>query len=53
MGLSNTRLRLEQLYGRDQSLTLEKLPERGTRITVEMPYRRSVQAVPVPTPSVA
>ena len=53
MGLSNTRLRLEQLYGRDQSLTLEKLPERGTRIEVEMPFRRSVQSVPVPTPSVA
>ncbi|HKR09944.1 MAG TPA: histidine kinase, partial [Gemmatimonadaceae bacterium] len=53
MGLSNTRLRLEQLYGRDQSLTLEKLPERGTRIAVEMPFRRSVPAVPVPTPSVA
>jgi LytS/YehU family sensor histidine kinase len=53
MGLSNTRLRLEQLYGRDQSLTLEKLPERGTRITVEMPYRRAAREAPVPAPSVA
>ena len=53
IGLSNTRLRLEQLYGRDQSLTLEKLPERGTRIAVEMPFRRSLQPAVVPTPSVA
>ena len=53
MGLSNTRLRLEQLYGRDQSLTLEKLPERGTRITVEMPCRRVVKPAPLPAPSVA
>jgi two-component system LytT family sensor kinase len=53
MGLSNTRLRLEQLYGRDQSLTLEKLPERGTRLTVEMPLRRNTKPTPVPAPSVA
>jgi two-component system, LytTR family, sensor kinase len=53
MGLSNTRLRLEQLYGPDQSLTLEKLPERGTRITVEMPYRLAARPAPVSTPSVA
>ena len=53
MGLSNTRLRLEQLYGRDHSLTLERLPERGTRITVEIPLRHAVAAVPVPAPSVA
>ena len=53
MGLSNTRLRLEQLYGRDHSLTLEKLPERGTRISVEMPLRRAAKPAVVPTPSVA
>ena len=53
MGLSNTRLRLEQLYGRDHALTLEKLPQRGTRITVEMPYRRSAKSAPILTPSVA
>lgn len=53
MGLSNTRLRLEQLYGRDQSLVLEKLPERGTRISVEMPFRLAATPAFVPTPSVA
>jgi hypothetical protein len=53
MGLSNTRLRLEQLYGRNQSLTLEKLPERGTRIAIEIPLRLSAAAAPVPAPSVA
>src|SRR2546423_9635151 len=49
IGLSNTRLRLEQLYGRDQSLTLVKLPERGTRHAVEMPVRRSLQPPAAPT----
>ena len=53
MGLSNTRLRLEQLYGHDQSLVLERLPDRGTRITVEVPLRRQLSAARVPTPSVA
>ena len=53
MGLSNTRLRLEQLYGRDQSLVLERLADRGTRTTVEMPLRRASTPAPVPTPSVA
>jgi two-component system LytT family sensor kinase len=53
MGLSNTRLRLEQLYGRNQSLVLEKLPERGTRITVELPLRTAATASSVAAPSVA
>ena len=53
MGLTNTRLRLEQLYGRDQSLMLEKLPERGARISVEMPFHRAAKPAPLPTPSVA
>jgi len=53
MGLSNTRLRLEQLYGRDQSLSLERLPERGTRITVEIPLRPPTVTATVMAPSVA
>lgn len=43
IGLSNTRLRLEQLYGPAHSLTLEKLPDRGTRITIELPWHLAQQ----------
>lgn len=39
MGLTNTQLRLEQLYGSAQSMSLEKLPGRGTRVTVAVPWR--------------
>src|SRR5690349_4130890 len=53
IGLSNTRLRLDQLYGRNHSLTLERLAERGTRITVEIPLRLAVTVSPFPAPSVA
>jgi signal transduction histidine kinase len=38
IGLTNTQLRLEQLYGSAQSMSLEKLPERGTRVTVALPW---------------
>ena len=41
LGLTNTRLRLEQLYGPAQSMSLEKLPDRGTRVTVAVPWRLS------------
>ena len=37
IGLANTRRRLEQLYGSGQSISLEKLPERGTRVVVTIP----------------
>jgi two-component system, LytTR family, sensor kinase len=37
MGLANTRRRLEQLYGPAQSMSLEKLPGRGTRVVVAIP----------------
>lgn len=53
MGLSNTRLRLEQLYGRDQSLALEKLAGQGARITVEMPWHSAPTVLSPATPSVA
>lgn len=53
IGLSNTRLRLEQLYGRDQSLVLERLPERGTRISIELPWHSRPAEVLVASPSVA
>lgn len=48
IGLANTRRRLEQLYGQSQSISLEKLPDRGTRLTVAIPFHRAVEAVPVP-----
>jgi two-component system LytT family sensor kinase len=53
MGLSNTRLRLEQLYGGDQSLTLERIPERGTRISIELPWHVEPEMPAAITPSVA
>jgi len=53
IGLSNTRLRLEQLYGRDQSLALEKLAGQGARITVEMPWHSAPTVLSTATPSVA
>lgn len=47
MGLANTRRRLEQLYGTAQSISLEKLPERGTRVAVSIPLHTSVQRTAV------
>jgi two-component system LytT family sensor kinase len=38
VGLSNTRARLEQLYGEGQSLRLDRLTGGGTVATVLMPY---------------
>lgn len=40
-GLANTRARLEQLYGSDQSLALSNLPEGGLQVTLSMPFRRA------------
>ena len=53
LGLANTRLRLEQLYGRAQSITLEKLPAGGTRVTVSMPARTAAGPRLATVPSVA
>ena len=39
IGLSNTRARLEQLYGPDHSFALENLPEGGVRVRMEFPFR--------------
>lgn len=38
MGLSNTRARLECLYGQAQSLDVEALPGGGTRVRVTLPF---------------
>jgi sensor histidine kinase YesM len=49
MGLANTRRRLEQLYGPAQSISLEKLPERGTRVVVAIPLHTSSRLSPIAT----
>lgn len=49
IGLANTRRRLEQLYGPAQSISLEKLPERGTRVVVSIPLHTSSEISPVAT----
>lgn len=48
IGLANTRRRLEQLYGQSQSISLEKLPDRGTRVTVAIPFHRAAPAPALP-----
>jgi LytS/YehU family sensor histidine kinase len=47
--LANTRLRLEQLFGAAQSISLEKLPDRGTRVVVAIPWHTSREISPVVT----
>ncbi len=39
VGLANARERLQQLYGDEQSFAFVSTPERGTRVTLHMPYR--------------
>jgi len=46
VGLSNTRRRLEQLYGSAGRLELASEAEAGTRASVELPLRRSPRAEP-------
>jgi two-component system, LytTR family, sensor kinase len=41
VGLSNTRLRLEQLYGLEQSLSLFELDPKGVCVRLLIPMRRS------------
>lgn len=40
IGLSNTRRRLEQLYGLEQSLSLFELDPKGVRVRLSFPMRR-------------
>lgn len=40
IGTSNTRLRLQQLYGPNQSFTLQNLPEGGLLATITLPLRK-------------
>ena len=41
IGLSNTRARLQGLYGEAQSLTLGRRPGGGVTVTVTLPYREA------------
>ena len=43
-GLSNTRQRLEQLYGTDQSFTIINTAEAGVLATVEIPFHSAAPA---------
>jgi two-component system LytT family sensor kinase len=40
VGLSNTRLRLQQIYGDHYRLDLSNAPDGGVIATVELPYRK-------------
>src|SRR6266404_5537384 len=40
VGLSNTQARLEQLYGRDQSLSLFNLQSKGVCVRLSIPFRK-------------
>jgi len=52
VGLSNTRERLQQLYGDEQRLELENAPEGGLEVTLGLPF--SIQAAAdVPHPRAA
>ena len=39
IGLSNTRARLEQLYGTNHAFSLDNLPEGGVRVRMVFPFR--------------
>ena len=38
VGLSNTRARLERLYGANQALAFDNAPEGGAVVTLEIPF---------------
>ena len=45
IGLSNTRARLEQLYGAEHRFLFENLPEGGVRVGMELPFRLAEAAI--------
>lgn len=47
IGLPNTRDRLQQLYGSNQTLVIASLPGQGCTVTIQIPFRRRAAARPV------
>jgi two-component system LytT family sensor kinase len=45
VGLSNTRARLQHLYGGDGRLSIGARPGHGVRVTIELPWERGATAV--------
>jgi len=41
IGLANTRARLQQLYGEQASLTIEKAAQGGALVTMILPYHEA------------
>jgi LytS/YehU family sensor histidine kinase len=42
VGLSNVRARLKQIYGKDFSFEMVKVPEAGLTVVLEMPFRAEI-----------
>lgn len=51
VGLSNTRARLQELYGSQASLTLQDTPDGGTTVVIRLPAKDPTPAVPAPSPA--
>lgn len=51
LGLRNVRARLQELYGENQALDLDSVPEEGTRATLKIPYHTSTALYTVEEPS--
>jgi LytS/YehU family sensor histidine kinase len=47
IGLSTTRARLEVLYGKNHSLSLNNLPEGGLEVLIDVPYHSTTAPGPI------
>ena len=39
IGISNVRDRISYLYGEPYGMWMKRLPERGTKVTLHLPYK--------------